>query len=69
MQVFLGIFEGLIQSFVITMLTVTYLAIGTQHEESVDTHDKNSENHGDEHGNVVPVSEVGLHEHAERTIV
>ena len=30
MRIFLGIFEGLIQSFVITTLTATYLAIGTQ---------------------------------------
>lgn len=32
-QIVLGIAEGLIQSFVLTMLTVTYLAMGTQHEE------------------------------------
>lgn len=32
-QLFLGVFEGVIQSFVLTMLTITYLAIGTQHEE------------------------------------
>lgn len=31
-QLALGIFEGMIQSFVLTMLTITYLAIGTQHE-------------------------------------
>lgn len=31
-QMFFGIFEGLIQAFVLTMLTTTYLAIGTQHE-------------------------------------
>lgn len=29
-NIFFGIFEGLIQSFVLTMLTTTYLAIGTQ---------------------------------------
>jgi F-type H+-transporting ATPase subunit a len=33
-QITLGIAEGLIQSFVITMLTLTYLAIGTQSEQS-----------------------------------
>ncbi len=38
-QIFFGIFEGLIQAFVITMLTTTYLAIGVQHEED------NHENH------------------------
>lgn len=32
-QIFFGIFEGLIQAFVITMLTTTYLSIGVQHEE------------------------------------
>jgi F-type H+-transporting ATPase subunit a len=32
-QIFFGIFEGLIQAFVITMLTTTYLAIGVQHED------------------------------------
>jgi F-type H+-transporting ATPase subunit a len=31
LQLFLGIAEGLIQAFVITMLTTTYLAMGTQH--------------------------------------
>jgi F-type H+-transporting ATPase subunit a len=32
-QIVLGIFEGLIQSFVLTMLTTTYLAMGTAHEQ------------------------------------
>ncbi len=32
-NIFFGIFEGLIQSFVITMLTTTYLAIGTHIED------------------------------------
>lgn len=32
-NMFFGIFEGLIQAFVITMLTTTYLAIGTQVED------------------------------------
>jgi F-type H+-transporting ATPase subunit a len=32
-QMFFGIFEGLIQAFVITMLTTTYLAIGVQGDE------------------------------------
>jgi F0F1-type ATP synthase membrane subunit a len=32
-QMFVGIFEGLIQSFVLTMLTTTYLALGVSHEE------------------------------------
>jgi F0F1-type ATP synthase membrane subunit a len=39
-HVFFGIFEGLIQSFVITMLTTTYLAIGTHME------DETTERHG-----------------------
>jgi F-type H+-transporting ATPase subunit a len=38
MQLFLGVFEGMIQAFVLTMLTTTYLGIGTFHEE----HEKNS---------------------------
>ena len=37
MQLFLGVFEGGIQAFVLTMLTTTFLAIGTAHEEK---HDK-----------------------------
>ncbi len=37
-QITLGIAEGLIQSFVITMLTLTYLAIGTQVDPSHETH-------------------------------
>ena len=32
-QMFVGIFEGLIQAFVLTMLTTTYLALGVAHEE------------------------------------
>ena len=36
-QMFFGIFHGLIQSFVITMLTVTYFAMGTVSEESHQT--------------------------------
>lgn len=32
-HIFFGVFEGLIQSFVITMLTTTYLAIGTHMED------------------------------------
>ena len=32
-QILLGIFEGIIQSFVITMLSMTYLAIGAQPSE------------------------------------
>ncbi len=32
-NIFFGVFEGLIQSFVITMLTTTYLAIGTHTED------------------------------------
>ncbi len=42
-QVFFGIFEGLIQSFVITMLTMTYLAIGTYHEDHGDESHKTQE--------------------------
>ncbi len=37
-NIFFGIFEGLIQSFVITMLTTTYLAIGTQSEDDAGHH-------------------------------
>ncbi len=33
-SLFFGVFEGLIQAFVFCMLTLTYLAIGTQHEEA-----------------------------------
>lgn len=39
LQLFLGIFEGMIQSFVLTMLTLTYLAIGTQPDPSHDQKD------------------------------
>ena len=35
-QLFLGVFEGLIQSFVLTMLTITYLAMGTAMDEHSD---------------------------------
>ncbi len=38
LQIFLGIFEGMIQSFVVTMLTTTYLAIGTQHDPAKEEH-------------------------------
>ena len=34
-QVFFGVFEGFVQSFVLTMLTITYLAVGVQDEEEV----------------------------------
>ena len=36
-QMFFGIFEGFIQAFVISMLTLTYLsaALGSEHEEEV----------------------------------
>ena len=34
-QIFFGIFEGIVQSFVITMLTITYLAVAVQKEEEV----------------------------------
>jgi len=37
-QMFVGIFEGLIQSFVLTMLTTTYLSIGVAHETSEEAH-------------------------------
>jgi F-type H+-transporting ATPase subunit a len=33
LQMGFGIFEGMIQSYVLTMLTATYLAIGIQHED------------------------------------
>lgn len=33
-QMFFGVFEGMIQAFVLTMLTITYLAIGTQEHHS-----------------------------------
>ena len=34
-QMFFGIFEGVVQSFVLTMLTITYLAVGIQSGEVV----------------------------------
>jgi F-type H+-transporting ATPase subunit a len=37
-QIFFGIFEGLIQAFVITMLTTTYLAIAVHTEDEHDNH-------------------------------
>lgn len=69
MQVFLGIFEGMIQSFVITMLTVTYLAIGTQHDESTGTHNKNHNDHHNEPTDAVTNQNLELHEQAERTAI
>lgn len=33
-QLFFGVFEGLIQSFVIMMLTLTYLSMGISHQEN-----------------------------------
>jgi F-type H+-transporting ATPase subunit a len=33
-QMFFGIFEGFVQAFVLTMLTITYLAVGIQDEEA-----------------------------------
>jgi F-type H+-transporting ATPase subunit a len=34
-QMFFGIFEGFVQSFVLTMLTITYLAVGVQDESDI----------------------------------
>ena len=51
-QMFFGIFGGLIQSLVITMLTVTYLSMGTESEESLDHHETPEENQ--------PIKEVCL---------
>lgn len=34
-QIFFGIFEGFVQSFVLTMLTITYLAVGVRDEDDV----------------------------------
>ncbi len=36
-QFFFGVFEGFVQAFVITMLTVTYLAVAISHGEDVET--------------------------------
>ena len=41
MQMFFGIFEGFVQSFVLTMLTITYLAVAIQEE---DEHERDSNN-------------------------
>ena len=35
LQMFFGVFEGLVQAFVIAMLTITYLAVGIQDENDV----------------------------------
>ena len=37
MQMFFGVFEGIIQAFVITMLTITYLAVGVGDENEEGT--------------------------------
>lgn len=39
-QMFFGIFEGFVQSFVLTMLTVTYLAVAIQDEDMDDSAQK-----------------------------
>jgi F-type H+-transporting ATPase subunit a len=39
-QIFFGVFEGFVQSFVITMLTITYLAVGVQHDNIENIHKK-----------------------------
>lgn len=39
-QIFFGVFEGFVQSFVITMLTITYLAVGVQHDNIENLHKK-----------------------------
>ncbi|MFH1644617.1 MAG: FoF1 ATP synthase subunit a [bacterium] len=35
LQMFFGVFEGVVQAFVITMLTITYLAVGIHNEDEV----------------------------------
>jgi len=35
LQMFFGVFEGFVQAFVVTMLTVTYLAVGIHEEDDV----------------------------------
>lgn len=35
LQMFFGVFEGVVQAFVITMLTITYLAVGIQNEDDI----------------------------------
>ena len=42
-QIFFGIFEGFVQSFVLTMLTITYLAVGIQDESDFESHDNKIE--------------------------
>lgn len=42
LQLFLGIFEGLIQSFVLTMLTTTYLAMNLHHDTNTAPHEAQS---------------------------
>ncbi len=37
-QLFFGVFEGLIQSFVVMMLTLTYLSMGIAHQEDTQPH-------------------------------
>lgn len=39
---FFGIFEAFLQAFVFTMLTLTYLALGAQHDEEEKTEEKSS---------------------------
>lgn len=46
-QVFFGIFEGFVQSFVLTMLTITYLAVAIQNDED------NSESQQSEKGEII----------------
>ncbi|MFH1461638.1 MAG: FoF1 ATP synthase subunit a [bacterium] len=41
-QIFFGIFEGFVQSFVLTMLTITYLAVAIRNDED-DSESKKSE--------------------------
>ena len=43
-QMFFGIFEGLIQAFVLTVLSITYLAMGTSlFDEPSKNNDENKE--------------------------
>jgi len=43
-QMFFGIFEGFVQSFVITMLTITYLAVAVK-EDDIENNEVKNENH------------------------
>ncbi len=42
-QMFFGIFEGFVQAFVLTMLTITYLAVAVQDEEDLNPNKKSKD--------------------------